>query len=90
MGYDANDGNTDIGIQPYPSDHRAVVVEFDMPGCSAFGDFTGDCPIDAGDWMQFRTGQHANLTGLSPSQAYAMGDLNGDFRNNHADFVLFK
>jgi endonuclease/exonuclease/phosphatase family metal-dependent hydrolase len=28
LGYNVNDGNTDIGIQPYPSDHRAVVVEF--------------------------------------------------------------
>ena len=38
LGYDANDGNTDIGIQPYPSDHRAVVVEFEIPRparCSA-------------------------------------------------------
>jgi hypothetical protein len=40
--------------------------------------------------MQFRTGQHADLTGLSRSQAYAKGDLNGDFLNDHADFVLFK
>ena len=31
LGYDANDPNTDIGIQPYPSDHRSVVVEFDIP-----------------------------------------------------------
>jgi endonuclease/exonuclease/phosphatase family metal-dependent hydrolase len=90
LGYDANDGNTDIGLQPYPSDHRSVVIEFDVPPCSAFGDLTGNCTIDAADWAQFRGGQHANLFGLSPSAARAMGDLNGDFRNNHADFVLFK
>jgi endonuclease/exonuclease/phosphatase family metal-dependent hydrolase len=90
LGYDANDPNTDIGIQPYPSDHRSVVVEFDIPRCSITGDLTGDCRINTSDWMQFRTGQHANLTGLPRSQAYAKGDLTGDFRNDHADFVLFK
>ena len=42
------------------------------------------------DWTQFRTWQLANLTGLTPAQAYAKGDLNGDFRNDHADFVIFK
>ena len=38
----------------------------------------------------FRAGQQVNLTGLTPGQAHAMGDLNGDFRNDHSDFVLFK
>jgi hypothetical protein len=90
LGYDANDPNTDIGIQPYPSDHRAVVVEFGIPACSVAGDLNGDCAVNVSDWMQFRSGQHADLTGLSLSQAYEMGDLNRDFRNDHADFVLFK
>src|SRR4029079_16587652 len=31
LGYDANDPDTDIGIQPYPSDHRSVVVKFNVP-----------------------------------------------------------
>jgi endonuclease/exonuclease/phosphatase family metal-dependent hydrolase len=90
LGYDANDPNTDIGIQPYPSDHRAVVVEFSIPTCAVAGDLNGDCVLNTSDWMQFRSGQHADLAGLSPSQAYAMGDLNRDFRNDHADFLLFK
>jgi endonuclease/exonuclease/phosphatase family metal-dependent hydrolase len=90
LGYDASDGNTDIGLQPYPSDHRSVVIEFDVPPCSAFGDLTGNCMIDSDDWAQLRSGQHANLFGLSSSEAFAMGDLNGDFHNDHADFVLFK
>ena len=38
----------------------------------------------------FRNGQFGDMTGLTPAQAFAMGDLNGDFRNNHADFVIFK
>ena len=91
LGYDVNDGNTDIGIQPYPSDHRSVVVEFDIPTtCAVFGDLNGDCGITATDWAQLRTTQHADLTGLTYRQAYLMGDLNGDFQNNHADFVIFK
>ncbi|MEX0611969.1 MAG: endonuclease/exonuclease/phosphatase family protein [Pirellulales bacterium] len=90
LGYDANDGNTDIGIQPYPSDHRAVVVEFDVTACSVFGDLNGSCGITAADWAILRNGQHANLIGLTQNEAWAMGDLNGDYRNDHADFVLFK
>ena len=90
LGYNANDPDTDIGIQPYPSDHRSVVVQFNIPSCSLFGDLNGNCSVGVDDWTQFRAGQLANLTGLTHAQAYAMGDLNGDFRNDHADFVLFK
>jgi len=90
LGFDANDGNTDIAIQPYPSDHRAVVVEFEMPACFMLGDLNGDCMLTVADWIQFRTGQHTIMTGLSRTQAYEKGDLNGDFQNNHADFVIFK
>ena len=45
LGYNSNDGSTDIAIQPYPSDHRAVVVEFDMPGCTLGGDISGNCSL---------------------------------------------
>jgi len=90
LGYDANDPNTDIGIQPYPSDHRAVVVEFEMPGCSIMGDLNDSCSITAADWSILRSHQHSNLTGMTHAQAYSMGDLNSDFRNDHADFVIFK
>ena len=90
LGYNASDGSTDIAIQPYPSDHRSVVVNFNVPTCSIFGDLSGNCSLGVEDWQQFRAGQLANMTGLTHSQAYANGDLNGDFRNNHADFLLFK
>jgi endonuclease/exonuclease/phosphatase family metal-dependent hydrolase len=90
LGYNLNDGNTDVAIQPYPSDHRAVVVQFSLPLCSLGGDLNGDCSLTAADWMQFRSGQHTNLTGLSRNEAYKKGDLNGDFQNNFADFVIFK
>ncbi len=90
LGYDASDSDTDIGIQPYPSDHRSVVVQFQVPACTMFGDLNDNCSLGADDWSLFRAGQLANLTGLTHAQAYAVGDLNGDFRNDHADFILFK
>jgi exodeoxyribonuclease-3 len=89
LGYNATDGSTDIAIQPYPSDHRAVVTQFTLPACS-IADLSGNCHVGVEDWTQFRAGQQVNLTGLTHAQAYAMGDLNGDFRNDHADFVIFK
>ena len=90
LGFDADDGNTDIALDPYPSDHRAVVVEFAFPGCGVVGDVNSDCALNTADWVQFRGGQHTDMTGFTAAQAYAAGDLTGDLENNHADFVLFK
>lgn len=67
----------------------AFFDDFSLTG-PLFGDLSENGSLGIEDWQQFRSGQHANLIGLAPSQAYAMGDLNGDFRNDHADFVLFK
>jgi hypothetical protein len=89
LGYNASDGSTDIAIQPYPSDHRAMVTQFNLPTCS-IADLSGNCHVGVEDWTRFRTGQQVDLNGLTHAQAYAMGDLNGDFRNDHADFVIFK
>jgi endonuclease/exonuclease/phosphatase family metal-dependent hydrolase len=90
LGYTTSDGITDIAIQPYPSDHRSVVVEFSIPDGFIAGDLNGDSILNADDWAVLRTWQHADLSGLTKSQAYVHGDLNGDLKNNHADFVLFK
>lgn len=91
VGLDSGNPNTDIGVAGYNADHRSVVVSFDVPdNCFLLGDFNGDCMLGPDDWAQFRNGQQADLSGLSQQQAYEMGDLNGDFLNNHADFVLFK
>lgn len=82
--------NTHLSVAGYNADHRAVVVEYTISGCSLFADLNSDCSLDSADWNMFRNGQFRDLTGLTPAQAFAMGDLNGDFRNNHADFVIFK
>jgi len=84
--------NTHLSVAGYNADHRAVVVQYTIPevGCSLLVDLNGDCSLDSADWSMFRNGQFRDMTGLTPTQAFAMGDLNGDFRNNHADFVIFK
>ncbi len=53
------------------------------------GDFNADTQLDVNDWFVLRGNSLANLTGLSPVQAYLRGDLNGDLQNNHADFLIF-
>jgi hypothetical protein len=53
-------------------------------------DLNGDGEIDAADAHQFLHGMHTNMAGLTPAQAFARGDLNGDFQNNYVDFRLFK
>ena len=54
------------------------------------GDLDFNATINSSDWALFRTGQHINMAGLNLVQSLSLGDLNGDFRNDHADFVLFK
>jgi hypothetical protein len=63
------------------------------------GDFTGHAPpidlnadgkLDFLDYQQYLSGLHVNLTDLTAAQAYALGDLNGDFQNDFFDFQLFR
>lgn len=54
------------------------------------GDLDFNGALDVDDWVQFRAGQLQDMVGLTRSQAYAMGDLNGDFMNDHVDFAVFK
>lgn len=54
------------------------------------GDFNQDNAINAADWAIFRSNQHANLAALTFPQAFFLGDLNSDKKNNYADFNIFK
>jgi endonuclease/exonuclease/phosphatase family metal-dependent hydrolase len=79
--------NTDLGIAGYNADHRAVVVDYSL---SPYGDLDLDGGLDVDDWHLLRSNQFADLTGYNSQQAWQYGDLNGDYRNDHGDFVLFK
>lgn len=54
------------------------------------GDLNFDGNIDALDHGLFAAGLHTDLSALSATDAYAMGDLNGDGFNNVHDFVQFQ
>ncbi len=79
--------NTDISIAGYNADHRAVLATYSL---SLAGDFDANGLINVADWAILRANQHADLTGLSADDAWRLGDLNGDFRNDFADFAAFK
>jgi endonuclease/exonuclease/phosphatase family metal-dependent hydrolase len=81
------DPNTDVAIAGYNADHRAVIVDFQLP---LLGDLNFDGMLTTSDWVGLRNNQHANLTGLTALEARQRGDLNGDFRNDHTDFSMFK
>jgi hypothetical protein len=68
------------------------IVNYTGHSGSAFanGDFNFDSAINSADWMIFRANQHADFAGKSGAEAYQMGDISGDFQNNHTDFVIFK
>jgi hypothetical protein len=68
------------------------IVTYTGHSGSAFanGDFNVDGAINSADWMIFRANQHGDFTGRSGAEAYRLGDISGDLRNDHTDFVIFK
>jgi hypothetical protein len=72
------------------NDGYADNISLVLSATSGFGDLNNDGVVNVADWQQFRNGQQINMSGFTAAQALAAGDLNGDFRNDHADFVLFK
>lgn len=68
-------------------------VAFEGNGGNAFlfGDLfdTGD-GVDLDDWVQFKSGQGANLGSMTRIDAYRLGDLDGDGDNDGIDFALFE
>jgi hypothetical protein len=54
------------------------------------GDFNSSGTITEADWMILRANQHTNLSSLTLEQAFFLGDLTRDKKNNHDDFVSFK
>jgi hypothetical protein len=59
-----------------------------LPGNRSDLDFNGD--VNLADWSILVDHSYTDLSGLSPAQAHAFGDLDGDGDNDFADFRLFK
>jgi hypothetical protein len=85
--------NTEPSRIFFGGDDGMVIKDFQVTvsGTAAKeGDFNGDNAITSADWVILRSKQHTNISGGTLEQAYFMGDLTGDKKNNHADFVKFK
>jgi hypothetical protein len=54
------------------------------------GDLNGDNEVEVEDATLYLSGLHADLSGLTAVQARMKGDTNGDFQNDHRDFVIFR
>lgn len=54
------------------------------------GDFDSSGTVAAADWAILRDNQYANLSGKTLEQAFFLGDLTRDGKNDHDDFVAFK
>lgn len=54
------------------------------------GDFNSSGTVTGADWTILRNNQYANLSGKTLEQAFFLGDLTRDGRNDHDDFVAFK
>jgi hypothetical protein len=55
-----------------------------------FGDLDSDNDIDSADWAIVRNNQNKNLSGLTQTAAYLLGDMNGNLTNDANDFIYFK
>ena len=67
-----------------------AVDDASVTATGGLGDFNGDSLFTVADWVVLRSNQLADLTGLTPEDAYLRGDIDGDGKNDNADFVLFK
>jgi hypothetical protein len=57
---------------------------------TVFADLDLDGALDGQDWLAFAASAETDLTGLSSTDAYLRGDLDGDGANGPLDFGLFK
>ena len=62
----------------------------DPPPTYPLGDLNFDETVNALDWLMFIAGNQADLSALSPEEAYTFGDLDGDLDDDIYDFDLFR
>ncbi len=79
----------DFGVDGITTDRPQVLRDLVIES-SRTADINGDGFVDAADWLLYNTGRGVDMSGLSLSEAMAMGDIDGDLDNDIADFVLFK
>jgi hypothetical protein len=70
--------------------YDANAVAVNVLGTVIVGDLNGDGQITPADWSQFKAGQGSSFAGLTRMQAFAKGDLDGDFDHDLADFLVFR
>jgi hypothetical protein len=54
-----------------------------------FGDLNFDDTVNEQDWLTFIAGAEGDLSGMTPIERYASGDLDGDGVNSVLDFGIF-
>ncbi|RIK80719.1 MAG: hypothetical protein DCC67_09000 [Planctomycetota bacterium] len=77
----------------FGGDDAIIIKDFQVTTTGAAakdGDFTGDGLITSADWVILRNNLHKDISSGTHQQAYFLGDLTGDKKNDHADFVRFK
>ena len=77
----------------FGGDEGAVFQDFEVNVSTPsmlMGDFDSSGTITAADWAIFRANLHTNLSNRSFMEAYFLGDLNADRRNDHDDYIAFK
>jgi hypothetical protein len=70
--------------------YGANAVTVNVLGTVIVGDLNGDGQITPADWSQFKAGQGTSFAGLTRMQAFAKGDLDGDFDHDLGDFLVFR
>jgi hypothetical protein len=88
-------GNVTFSLESLTAAADVTLNGFELYSAAAYlspppVDLNGDGTLDLDDFLQYIVGMHKNFTGMSASDAYAMGDLNGDLRNNYSDLLLFR
>ena len=78
-----------LGLPPIPGSVLNSSFDLSVVG-TLVGDLNFDGSLNLADWALFLVGHGAELVDLSQDDAYAMGDLDGDFDNDIDDFVVFR
>jgi glycerophosphoryl diester phosphodiesterase len=79
----------DMGVDGITTNRPETLLELAIQA-SRTADLNMDNVVDAADWLAYNAGRGVDLAGLSLDEAYQMGDMDGDFDNDIADFVKFK